>query len=37
VSLLPRRHQSIGTAVVVGGLFAAEMLSLGLVAERFYA
>jgi 4-amino-4-deoxy-L-arabinose transferase-like glycosyltransferase len=37
VALLPRRWQPTGAATVVGLVLVLQVLSLGLVAERFYA
>jgi len=37
IRLLPARRQAWGAAVVVAGLFALQLFSLELVAERFYA
>jgi len=34
---LPPRWRGVGAGVVIGGLFALQLFSLGLVMERFYA
>ena len=37
IRLLPARRQAWGAAAVIAGLFALQLFSLELVAERFYA
>lgn len=37
LSLLPSRFRGIGTGVVLGGLAGLQLMSLGVVVERFYA
>ena len=35
--VLAPRHRPLGVAVVLGGLFTVQLLSLGLVLTRYYA